>query len=152
MKIGINFYSETGHTKLACEDLAALLKLKGHDVSLHEITVVDKKSDKTLKDIPLMEGFDVLILGTPVQGFSLPIPMVDYLKKVKMTKKQKLGILVTQYFKVSWMGANHTIKQILSGSAYATPDLYGYGVVHWSSKRREEQLHKVIEKLSHMDS
>jgi len=152
MKIGIIFYSETGHTKSACEDLALWLKQKGHEVELSQIKVVDIKTNKSLKDAPSMEGYDVVILGTPVQGFSLPFPMIDYLKQVHMQKKQKLGILVTQYFKVSWLGANHTIKQLLSGCAYATPDLYGYGVVHWSSKRRPEQLLKAIDKLSNLDA
>lgn len=151
MKIGINFYSETGHTKQACQDLAERFKSNGHDVFLNEITVEDVQSNKTLKDIPSMDNYDILILGTPVQGFSLPVPMVEYLKKTQMPKKQKLGVIITQYFKVSWLGANHTMKQLLNGCAYANPDLYGYSVVHWSSKRRAEQLIKAIDKLTNLD-
>ena len=151
MKIGIIFYSKTGHTNQACESIAERFRKNGHIVELSEVTVVDVKTNKTLKDIPSMEGYDVLLLGTPVQGFSLPLPMVDYLKQSKMTKNQKLGVVITQYFKVSWLGANHTMKQLLSGCAYANPDLYGYSVIHWSSKRRVEQLSKATDKLTNLD-
>jgi multimeric flavodoxin WrbA len=151
MKIGIIVYSETGHTRQVALEIKKVLELANHQVRLEEITVYNIASDKTLKDIPSMEGYDILILGTPVQGFSLPVPVQDYLKRTEIPKRQKLGVLMTQYFKVGWLGGNHTMRQLLSAVAYANPDLYGYGIVHWSSRRRETQIKDLVKILTNIE-
>jgi hypothetical protein len=132
-------------------EIKKVLELANHQVRLEEITVYNIASDKTLKDIPSMEGYDILILGTPVQGFSLPVPVQDYLKRTEIPKRQKLGVLMTQYFKVGWLGGNHTMRQLLSAVAYANPDLYGYGIVHWSSRRRETQIKDLVKILTNIE-
>lgn len=151
MKIGIIYYSETGHTLQACEMVKNNLINEGHSVDIKAVTVVDIKTNKTLKDIPSVEGYDLIIFGSPVQGFSLPVPMSEYLKIIKLPMYQKVGILITQYFKLSFMGANHAKRQLLEKIAISQPNLYAYSVVHWSSRRRVEQLNKAVEKLSFVE-
>jgi len=150
MKIGIIYYSETGHTLQACEALKTKFEELGHSVDLKAVTVIDIKTDKTLKDCPEVLNYDLIIFGTPVQGFSLPIPMAEYLKKIHLPLNQKIGVLITQYFKVSWLGANHTIRQLLNAIEISKPDLYAYSIIHWSSKRRLDQLTKAIDKFANI--
>ena len=151
MKVGLIVYSETGHTLSVANELKAALVQKRHDVVLDMITVKNVKTDKSLVNLPLLEGYDVIIFATPVQGFSLPLPVLEYLKRSKLPKKQRIGVLMTQYFKFAWLGGNHTMKQLLGAVAYANPDLYGYGDVHWSCKRRSEQIVAVVRKLSDIE-
>ncbi len=78
MKIGVIYYSYSGHTKLVVDQLVMLLKASGADVSkivlepenplqLSAITV-------PLKEQPDVSGFEVLVLGTPVHGSRMSAP------------------------------------------------------------------------------
>ncbi len=151
MKIGIVLYSETGHTLEVGNHLKNTFENLGHQVNLDQIQVRNITTDKTLTHLPEVKGYDVLLFGTPVQGFSLPVPVQDYLKKVQFPKHQKLGVFITEYFKVAWLGGNNTMKQLLSAIAYSEPNLYGHGFVHWSSKKRHEQIDDTIKKLTNLE-
>jgi len=151
MKIGIIYYSETKHTEQVCLGLKDALEIQGHDVTLEEVKVFDIKTDKRISFSPSINGYDLIVFGTPVQGFSLPIPMQYYLKSLTLPQKQKIEIIITQYFKIAWLGANHTIRQILDILRPAQPDLCNTAIVHWSSKRRTDQIVTAIKRLSEID-
>lgn len=151
MKIGIIYYTETGHTLQACNALKERFVSDGHEVELKPVTVYDVKTNKALKDRPSADGYDLIVFGTPVQGFSLPIPMSEYLKSISIPLNQKIGVIITQYFKISWMGGNHTMRQLLSALDSYHPNLYAYSVIHWSSKRRDEQIIKAVQKFSNFE-
>lgn len=151
MKIGIIYYTESGHTLQVCEALKQQLTLDGHETELKPVTVYDIKSNKTLKDRPSTEGYDFIIFGTPVQGYSLPRPMAEYLNSITLSENQNIGCIITQYFKLSWMGGNHTKRQLLTALEKYHPHLYAYSIIHWSSKRRNEQISKTVSKFSNIE-
>ncbi len=151
MKIGVIYYSETKHTEQVCLGLKDALVLQGHDVTIEEVKVFDIKTDKQIAFAPSINGYDLIVFATPVQGFSLPIPMQSYLKSLNLPQKQKIEILITQYFKIAWLGANHTIRQMLDILKPAQPDLCNTAIVHWSSKRRSDQIVNAIKRLSEIE-
>lgn len=93
MKIGIVVFSKTNHTFSVAEKLNQRLANKGHDVTLARIeglnTEPRDKGPVNFTTIPNIEGYDVLILGTPVWGFSLPAAMKEYLEQLPVLAKKK---------------------------------------------------------------
>jgi len=140
MNIGIVVYSETGNTLSLCEQAKEAFEASGHSVTLTRLLVRDIRNDRTLVSVPSARGFDLVVLGTPVQGFSLPEPVVDYLSRIDFPAGQRIGILVTQYFLRDWLGGTRTVRQAVGLLARFHPDVYATGIVHWRSKQRAAQI------------
>jgi len=151
MNIGIIVYSETGNTLALCEQARDILTGYGQNVTLDRITVNDIKLDRALRDAPASNRYDLVILGTPVQGFSLPGPVREYLARVTFADGVKLGVLITQYFKADWLGGNQTLKQALAAFARFHPVFYGAGIVHVRSRKRDAQINQAMRTLTNFE-
>jgi flavodoxin len=76
MKALIVYHSKTGHTRQAAEDIARGLKSGGVEADL--------KSGEDLTGKKAVEGYDVVLFGTPTYGnrrYSLPAKQVETLIK-----------------------------------------------------------------------
>jgi len=151
MNIGIIVYSETGNTLALCEQARDILTGYGQTVTLAKITCNDIKLDRTLRDAPAADRYDLVILGTPVQGFSLPVPVQDYLARATFAQGVKLGVLVTQYFKADWLGGTRTVRQAVAALARFEPVFYGAGIVHVRSRKRDEQVNAAMRALTNFE-
>lgn len=84
MKILLFYFTGTGNTRLCASFLADEFKSKGHDVDLCEG-----------KEIPDIDGYDLLGIGYPIHAFNAPKP---FLKAVKALPKASKDYFI---FKVS---------------------------------------------------
>ncbi len=151
MNIGIIVYSETGNTLALCEQARDILTGYGQNVTLARITVHDVKLDRTLRDAPAAGQYDLVILGTPVQGFSLPVPVREYLARAEFADGVKLGVLITQYFKADWLGGKQTLKQARDAFARFHPVFYGAGIVHVRSRKRDQQINAAMRAVTNFE-
>ncbi len=147
MKVGILCYSETGHTLYACEALAGAFRAAGHAVQLAQITVHDIKTDRSLKDIPAADGYDYLVIGTPVQGGTPPPPVQTYLRQIRLPPGQPVGILITQFFPWNCLGGTKTLSAVAAILSCNDADIRASGIIHWSSRKRAHQLAAAIETI-----
>ena len=147
MKVGIIYYSETGHTLAACEALADAFRVVGHTAELARITVHDVKTDRTLKAIPVAEGYDYLVLGTPVQAGSPPLPVLTYLKQIRLKPGQPVGVIITQFFPWNCLGGTRTLRLIEAAFSRTAADIKAFGIIHWSSRKRAAQLAAAIQTI-----
>jgi flavodoxin len=152
MKIGIILYSYSGNTLSVGERLKQALLSKGYEVSLERIKVNDEgpQSGNTiqLSEIPDASQYDAIILGAPVQAFSLNPIMKVYLRKLPDLQGKKISCFVTEYFSKAWMGGNHAIKQIKRMVHNKNGIVTDSGVVNWSNTMRERQIDEIICRFS----
>ena len=147
MKIAIIVYSETGHT------LSVALQLKERldalDVNILELTT-DSTRSRHLTNCPPLEGYDRILFGFPVQGFSLPIPVKDYLMKVNFPVGKEVGVFTTQYFNHDWLGGNSSHRQFWKMiTRYQPIQLSPHvGRIHWRHPNKEQQINAVLEAFS----
>lgn len=149
MNIGIIVYSKTGNTLLVAERTADALMQAGNQVKLHRFTaeMESAQSNKLvrLSHSPDPNGYDALIIGAPVQAFSLDPAMTMYLQQFAFTKKTPTYCFITQHFKKQWMGGNHAMKQLTSHLRAKGIAADSLGIVNWSGERREKQIDNIVE-------
>lgn len=149
MKVIIIVYSETKNTLSVVEKLKLTLEEKGHITELIELKVHDLKRNKKLISVPEISECDLLIFASPVQAFSLSLPMAEFMKKMQIAQQQKVHLLITQYFKRRWLGGNHTLKQMKKLLIQFDAKVEKEFDIHWSSKNRESQIEEAIKELSY---
>jgi len=145
MKIGIIVYSETGHTLEVADLLQEKLIAAGHYAEIVRIRA-DKRRMK-LEEAPPAEGYDALVLASPVHAFTLSQPMKLYLKTLPSLKGRRVGIYVTQQLKRPFFGGNRALRHMRKQLEKAQADVVSGGIVHWNAKEREEQKARVVESL-----
>jgi len=152
MKIGIIVHSHTGNTLSVAEKLKEKFLAKGHLVTLEQVTAVNEDPEAAanveLLEIPNITGYDRLIFGAPVRGFSLSPVMLLYLNQLPSLKGKKIGCFVTQQLSFAWMGGNRSIKQMKKAIIAKNGTIHETGVVNWSSKKREDLITDIINRLT----
>ena len=147
MNIGIIVFSQTGHTLSVAEKIQATCTAAGHTAEIAQITIQEQeKSDSpvVLRDVPDTTKYDLLLLGAPVQAFSLCRAMVLYLKQVESLKGVPAGGFFTQGLPKLWMGGNRAWKQFRSHCLHRGADPVRLGHVHWKSEQRDEQIADIV--------
>lgn len=151
MKIGIIIYSHTGNTLSVGERLKEILAGKGYTVYLEHVTTVDGDSDPKnsvkLDKIPDIGDYDHVIIGAPVQAFSLSPVMKAYLSQLTETNGKNFACFVTQHLKKPWMGGNQAVKQMIRLISRKGGKVTDTGIVNWSGQTREEQIAGIMAKL-----
>lgn len=152
MKIGIIIHSKTGHTKSVAQKLKEKLISKGHKVNLEMVTVVNEDQMNTdqieLKDIPGIKGYDMLILGAPVRGFSLSPVMKAYVSQLKTLKGIKLSLFVTEFFPFKNMGGIQAVKQFREITEAKDGKILITGIINWSNFKRSKHIDDLVEDFS----
>lgn len=148
MKIGIIVYSKTGNTLQVAERIATALTQKGDHVELQRFTAETENPQSNrpvrLSALPDPNGYDALIIGAPVQAFSLDPAMTMYLKQIGALQKVPTLCFITQYFKKAWMGGNRAMKQLLEQLKEKGVSATATGVVNWSSDQRDAQIDSIV--------
>ncbi|MFA5007020.1 MAG: hypothetical protein WC509_06110 [Candidatus Izemoplasmatales bacterium] len=151
MKIGIIFYSETGNTLGVCERARDILAGDGLDVAFIRLKADVVGNARSLRGLPPAQDYDLVILGTPVHGFSLPIPVQQYLARAQFKEGVRLGVLATQFFKADWLGGTRTVNQAVAALSRFHPDVFGTAIVHVRSRRRDEQVNAAMRALTKIE-
>ena len=152
MKVGIIVHSFSGNTLAVAQELREELISLGHSVNLEQVTAFNEEPSAArniqLKTIPNIYGYDALIFGAPVRGFSLSPVMKSYLSQIPSLKGKKVSCFVTQFFPFTWMGGNRTISQIKEVCELKDVNVLQTGIVNWSHRERDKKITEVVKKLS----
>jgi len=145
MKIGVFFYSRTGHTAQAGEVVAAQLAEAGHEVEfkvLRPAEPVSLSADRVcLEEIPSIEAFDALVLGTPVNGGRPSAPMRTFLESIPSLAGKSVAIYVTHFLPYKW-GSDQTLSLMRALCEEKGGQVLGAGDILWSSLRRKKRTQK----------
>ena len=151
MKIGLIIHSHTGNTLFVAEKIKETLVDKGHSAVIERVCAVNEdpsaKGAVQLKNAPNTIGYDALIFGAPVRGYSLSPVMRAYLKQLPSLKEKIVGCFVTQHFPKPWMGGSRAIKQMKALCESKEGALYDTGIINWSSKNRDSLIAQVQDKM-----
>lgn len=153
MNIGMIVFSHTGNTLSVAAKLQEKLASAGHSVTLERLEVVggyDPQSPGQIEfeALPQLEAYDALVLGAPVQAFSLSPVMATYLKQAPSLENKKAACLVTQAFPFAWLGGNRAVRQMEKACRSKGATICGSGVVNWMKPSREQQIAEVTDRLS----
>jgi len=155
MKIGIFVHSKTGNTLSVARRLQEKFTSAGHEASIHKIIAdnddeVDFKKI-TLQDMPNVKGYDILIFGAPVRGFSLSPVMQAFLTGVESLQGIKTACFMTQSFPYPWMGGNRALKQLCKICSDKGANVFETGIINWSNAAKRETLTQaLLEKLCNL--
>ncbi|MDF2483843.1 MAG: flavodoxin/nitric oxide synthase [Herbinix sp.] len=154
MKIGLLVHSHTGNTLSVAEQLKDKLIKNGHVVELRKLEPVGGENKNEIdinriqfKPEPEISGFDYVIVGAPVRGFSISPVLAAYLNKVPTLKGQKVDLFVTQAFPHSWMGGNNAIKQMKKSCEQKGAVIGETAIVNWKSKKRDALIQELLTQL-----
>ena len=148
MKIGILVYSQTGNTLSVVEKIEQQLKAKGHEVQVEKLKVSGTGGDPSkmqLEAIPQVEGYDGLVVASPVQAFSLAQPMVKCLSGCGNLTGKRVALVTTQQLSKPWLGGNHAIRQMKTACEAKGGIVSASAIVNWSSKKRDEMIGLAVE-------
>ena len=154
MKIGLFVHSYTGNTLSVADQLSKKLQTDGHTVELKRLEPVggENKNEIDINKInfhpePEISGYDLVIIGAPVRGFSISPVLAAYLNKLPSMKGLKVDLFVTQAFPYSWMGGNNAIKQMKVTCEKKGAIVLNTSIVNWRNKRKDTQIQELINTL-----
>jgi hypothetical protein len=151
ISIGIIVYSQTGHTLSVARTLEQKLAALGHTASLQQIETRGEAnpSDPSgeLKTLPVVDGHDALVFGSPVWGGVPAWPTTHYLDTIASLRDRPAAILVTGALPAA-IGRNQTIAKLTEILEAKGASVLGYGSVCWFSPRRSRQITEQIHHVS----
>lgn len=144
MNIGIIYYSQTGNTRSVAERIKEQLTTRGHNVTLDEVLVEGAASPGpvpvTLTRAPSVESYDAVILGAPVQAFSLCKPMKAYLPRMGSLQGKKAACFVTKHIGNNWTGGNGAVRAMKKALESSGGEFAGFEIIHWSAPDRDTRI------------
>jgi len=152
MKIGILIYSHSGNTLSVAEKIKEEIKKRNFNSTIERVTLVNddphSRQPAVLKRIPDINNYDKLIIGAPINAFSLCKPMKMYLQNHAKLKNKEINCFVTQHFKHSFLGGNRGIKQITSFCNNQNSTVKNTAFIHWSSNNRKEEIDTTVDLMA----
>lgn len=148
MKIGIIVHSHTGHTLMAAEKIRDMLISRGEEATVLRVNAESGKDRRiaVLTEKPPVEGFDALIFGAPVWGFSITPAMREYLMQLNSLKGRKVACFITQSGG-PLLGGNRTIRQIKALCKGKGAEITIAEIIRWKSEEFEQRIEAAAEKL-----
>ncbi len=151
MKIGLIVYSQTGNTLSVAEKIKLKLDEQGHNVTLEQIQISGKTPAQPgkfeLTGIPAVEGYDALILGAPVQAFSLNPVMKAYLAQLPKLEGKKVALFVTKGLSALWLGGTGAIKIMKQECESRGAKVVGSAIVPWGTAKREDLIKQAVDNM-----
>ncbi len=143
MKVGLVYYSRTGHTKQIIDGIAEELQKENYDIDIIPLELAspwDASADRLpLKALPDVHLFDRLILGTPVHGGRMSAAIRTFLEESEALSDKKVVFLLTHLFWQGW-GADQTIQQMRDLSIAKGATVLGSANVRWLGFRRGQRI------------
>lgn len=152
MRVGVVYYSYSGHTALLVARLVSeLSRVRGGQV--REIPLEPEGSlqfnaiSVPLKSMPTIEECDALILGTPVHGGRMSGPMRTFLEDISSLEDLRVAFLLTHFFPRQW-GAVQTAEAMDALCREKGAEVLGSADVTWFSLHRENQINACISHIA----
>ncbi|MFO8059447.1 MAG: flavodoxin [Bacillota bacterium] len=152
MKIGIIVYSQTGNTFSVAQKISQRLERAGHSAEVQRVRV---RGDETpsragnivLSSAPKVDGYDALILGAPVQAFSLVPVMTTYLGQLPSLEGTPVACFVTKQLPFNWTGGNRAVGRMKRLCESKGADVRATEIVIWYQSRRAESIRRCVDRL-----
>ncbi len=148
MKIGIIVHSHTGNTLSVAQKLQEELVKKGHAVDLEHIKVAGGETpgdmNFQLEDPPEVSGYDAVIFGAPVRGFSISPVIAAYLQQIPTLENKKVVCYVTKQLPSKWTGGNKAVRGMTGICQDKGATVLGTGIISWKSKDKEKQADEFV--------
>ncbi len=142
MKIGLIIYSHTGNTLRVAEKIKVKLDEQSHNVTLEQIQISGDKPAQPgkfeLTGIPAVDSYDALIVGAPVQAFSLNPVMKAYLAQLPKLEGKKVALFVTKQLPALWLGGTGSIKIMKQECESRGAKVIGSDIVVWAPSKRDQ--------------
>jgi hypothetical protein len=143
MKIGIIVHSHSGFTYQAASDLRGALEAAGHQVTLARIkTKPDYRPVEpvsALAQAPRAEGYDALVLASPVNAFRLGNAMTAWIGQAAIPAGVPLAAFVTMGFPFGWMGGTAALGTLARLCAAKGATVGVRRAINWHTPRRAGQ-------------
>jgi menaquinone-dependent protoporphyrinogen IX oxidase len=151
MNVGILVYSHTGHTLAVAEKLKEALSAAGHTVDLERLETVGAvalaATDVQLKNVPPIDGYQALVLGTAVRGGQPAPAMAGYMVQLPSLEGMQVACLATGFFPAQW-GRNQTLAKMAELCASKGATVCGSESVRWPSLRRKRRTAEVVKEMA----
>jgi flavodoxin len=152
MNIGMVIYSQSGNTLSVAEKIKSKLAEGGHTVTLEQIGISGDKPAQPgkfkLTQVPAVEGYEALIIGSPVQAFSLNPVMKEYLATLPDLKSKKVALFVTKQLPALWLGGTGSIKLMKQACEKRGASVIGSDIVPWADSKREEATRQCVTNMT----
>jgi flavodoxin len=151
MNIGLIIYSNSGNTLKVAEKIEVKLDEQGHNVTLEQIRISGKTPAQPgkfeLTGIPAVDGYDALILGAPVQAFSLNPVMKAYLAQLPKLEGKKVALFVTKGLSPHWLGGTGSITIMKQECESRGAKVVGSAIVPWGTTKREDIIKQAVDNM-----
>ena len=152
MKIGIIIYSQTGNTRSVAAKLRDKLQSAGHSVALEDMKLAGERKQGTrefqLGPLPDPAPYDLVVIGSPVEAFSLSPVTASALGQIRNLGKKSVLCLVTQGFPFAWLGGNRAARQMRKLCEAQGAAVRGAAVVNWMGKGLDRRITDAVDKLA----
>lgn len=152
MKIGIFIHSQTGNTLAVAKLLQNRLEQEGHSVVMEQLQVEGKIHPKmklvVFAAIPSPDPYDAIILGSPVEAFSLSPVMVQFMKQMARLNGKPVALMLTHFFPFHKLGGTQALKVMTELAATKGAHVIGSEIIDWSHRGREKMISESIGRLS----
>lgn len=150
MKIGVIYYSRTGHTAQLADEAVKLLRKAGHEVEIRRLETVVPLSMSAeraeVKEMPAIGDYDALAIGTPVHGGRISAPVLTFMENTPSFNGKSLAFFLTHFFPRK-MSAHITISALEKLGVAQGGQVLGSVDVTWFSFTRKKQLNAAAEAL-----
>jgi hypothetical protein len=151
MNLGIVVYSQTGNTRSVALKLQEALSAAGHRVRVDEVKLAEERRQGarafSLGSPPSVDGLDALVLGAPVEAFSLSPVMAAYLRGVPSLERARVACLVTQGLPYRWLGGIRALRQMRKLCEAKGATVLGGDVVTWMGAGLDGRIARAVGRL-----
>ncbi len=147
MNIGILVYSQTGNTLAVGQKLQEALQEDGHCASLQRLQPTDQEDQSSGfrdDDISAVEGYDVLVFGSPVHAFSLPSAVTDYFHKLPSLSGKQAACFVTKQLPFRWTGGTQAVSRLRSLCESKDADVVGTEILIYRESGRDRDIDRCV--------
>lgn len=155
MKICILVNSMTGNTLSIAEKLKVKLEENKHLVNIEKIEPIGGEninetdiSKINFENIINPNDYELIIIGSPVRGFSITFTLKSYLDKIESFNNIKTLLFVTHALPFAWLGGKQAIKQIQNICEKKNANILNTAIIDWKNKKREEQIESLVNDFS----
>jgi NAD(P)H dehydrogenase (quinone) len=151
MKIGIIVHSRTGNTHAVAEKIRESLQAAGHSAEIEQVRPAGGEQPRgheiRIEDPPDPSGYDALVFGAPVHGFTLSQEMATYLTQIPSLQGKRVACFVTKGLPFFRTGGNQAISKMRTICESKGATICGTGIIVWS-QQREEKISALAEELT----
>ena len=154
MTVGMLVSSQPGNTLSVANRLREKLRGAGHSVALETVALTGERKAGTrefqLAPLPDLKPYEPLIVGSPVEAFSLSPVMAKALREIGSLEKKKVLCLITQGFPYPWLGGHRAARQMRRLCEAKGGVVRGEAVVNWVKKDLDRRVTAAVDKLAEL--